>query len=383
MPRRLRRIRLHEVSLVDRPANPGAKIVLAKSQSRVPGLVAEVMLKAARSFKDILEEQEAREAAWEVERQLWPMFDALSESLGSIMADSEITDKVDRIRETTTQFLDACRERFPKVEDELEKVLLRCIRDERRDSMTDAEKKQLEELQKQVESLTTKLEKSQTALEASQREASLSADERAHADTLDDEARAEFVAKSEKDRRKVLDALKDDESLEVAGQKIYKSAVGDAMFAVMKAQQAEIEESRAATAATQSELRMEKFAKKADAEIANLPGERDDRAAALEAIDGLKEEVRKTIHEMLRAGDEAMKKALEKPERGHTGQTGEDVVKGELPGTTDAEAALEQKAKDIQAADQNLTFAKAYQRAIEENPELYNDFRREKSVVQH
>lgn len=92
-----------------------------------------------------------------------------------------------------------------------------------------------------------------------------------------------------------------DESLDVNGATIMKSAVGDATFQILKSQQAEIAvQKEAATVAVFTDL-----AKSAD--FATLPGELTVKATALRAIDGLPEVAKTAVTAMLKAGNEAMK----------------------------------------------------------------------------
>lgn len=373
--RRLRKIRLREVSLVDTPANPGAQMLIAKSGGDdVAELMVEALMKSARSFEEILAEDDARRAMWEAEEKLWPLFNALSESLGTIMADGEITNKVSRIRETTEQFLDACRDRFPDVEKSLGSVLLECIRDERRDSMTDAEKKALDDLQEQVNELTKSLKSTNDALEAAEREASLSGAERDYADTLEDKDRAEFVKMSYEDRTKVMEKRSSDESITVDGEIVYKSVVGDVAFRVMKSQQAALATSAEKQSALEKSLRVQRFQKQADEDFSRLPGTSEERATALMAIEDIKDEgARASIHKMLQAGQQAIEKGVAHPETGHS-----EHREG-AGGSTEAEKQMEELAKSISERD-SISYEQGFAKAMSENPKLYRDYLSEKTV---
>jgi hypothetical protein len=85
MPKNLVNIKLTEVSLVDKGANPGAHIVLMKSDHD------------AVSFNQAANQQEANE-------RIWRMMDAFLTSVHSIQNDSEITNKAAAIRDSAAQF---------------------------------------------------------------------------------------------------------------------------------------------------------------------------------------------------------------------------------------------------------------------------------------
>ena len=79
---------------------------------------------------------------------------------------------------------------------------------------------------------------------------------------------------------------KGDETIVVAGQEVKKSAVGDATFAIFKAQQEQLDTAR--------------LEKRADDEFGSLPGSSSARATILKAIEGIAdEEVRKQGIEIL------------------------------------------------------------------------------------
>ncbi len=94
----------------------------------------------ARTFEEVLDEDEARRAVFESLDKLYEMYSALQRSIETIMTDDEITDKRSAVGESMDQFASAMRDALPNVEK---------LGD---DDMTD------EALQKQVEELQKKLD---------------------------------------------------------------------------------------------------------------------------------------------------------------------------------------------------------------------------------
>jgi hypothetical protein len=91
--------------------------------------------------------------------------------------------------------------------------------------------------------------------------------------------------------------------LKVGETEVRKSAVGEASFAFMKAQQAEIQKAR-------DEADMERLQKRAETEIGHLPGEAIAKAKVLKAINAMGEEDRKVLDTMLKAGEAAITKGF-------------------------------------------------------------------------
>ena len=189
----------------------------------------------------------------------------------------------------------------------------------------------------------------------------LTADEFAHYKKLNDEEGAAFLAKSAEERAAELTKkADDDEVLKVDGAEIRKSDVGDAMFAFAKAQAA-----RADKAEQEMKGEMEKrmdaeFAKRAEDEYPNLPGEPMTKGKALRAVEEMDEGTAETIKSMLKSANADNDKLMK--EIG----TGADP-KGN--GNT-AFAKLDAMAKEIRKKEPSLDYYAAYAKAEELNPEL-------------
>lgn len=143
----------------------------------------------------------------------------------------------------------------------------------------------------------------------------------------------------------VAKAAANDEVLKVGDLDVRKSAVGDATFAILKAQQVEIAKERDARETVE-------FAKRADTEIPALPGESIAKGKALRAIAKLGEEDRKTVEAMLKAGNEAMRSRLK------------EIGKGGGDGADTPDQKLEALAK-AHAETHKVDFAKAYNAVLE------------------
>lgn len=151
------------------------------------------------------------------------------------------------------------------------------------------------ELQKQLDEA-----KAQNAVLTA--EAGMNDAQKAYYSTLDETAKASFRTFDPSTRDVMVSTAKaGDESLDVNGATIMKSAVGDATFQILKSQQAEIAvQKEASTVAKFTEM-----AKSAD--FVTLPGELTVKAAALRAIDAMPDVAKAAVTAMLKAGNEAMK----------------------------------------------------------------------------
>jgi hypothetical protein len=173
-----------------------------------------------------------------------------------------------------------------------------------------------------------------------------------------------FLDMPEADRKaqckKAADA---EETLTVGTATIAKSMVGDQAFAVMKAQQAQIEEQRAAFAKAQDEMASASFAKRADDEFPHLAGSVADRASVLKHLSTAPEAVQKAADAILKAAEATAKLAFKS-----SGHADGKVIKTE----GGAEAELTKLANElVKSSAGKLSFAKAYDEVAMANPSLY------------
>lgn len=147
---------------------------------------------------------------------------------------------------------------------------------------------------------------------------------------------------------------KSDETFESDGVTIRKSEVGESTFKLLKSQADKIE--------------MAEFSKRAEVEIAHMPGETIAKAKALRAVAKMGKEDREAIEAMLKAGETAMADRLKV------------LGKGDGPSGDSAEGKIDSLAK-AHAADHKVDFIKAYN-AVLETPEgsaLYAQAKSERS----
>lgn len=138
----------------------------------------------------------------------------------------------------------------------------------------------------------------------------------------------------------VMKAVANEEVLKIGDTEVRKSVVGAQTFAIFKAQQEEIAKER-------DKREEAEFAKQADTEIPMLPGQPIAKGRALRAIAKLGADEAKTVNEMLKAGNEAMKARMKV-----IGQDGGDT--GDTP-----VAKLDALAK-AHATTHKVDYAKAY-----------------------
>lgn len=225
--------------------------------------------------------------------------------------------------------------------------------------MEDDDMSELDDLKTQVADLTKKLEESEAI-------AKMSDDEKMYMAKMSPEDKAKFMSMSAEERKKKMGMMKrDDESIEVAGQTVNKSVVGDAMFEILKAQDAQLKANQEAIAKAQEDALMATLSKRADAEFAHIPGKSEEIAGVLKYAATMPENVKATFESIMKSAEEMASKAFEK--RGI--KTGDDVEKS----ATDKVDTLAK----AYAAEKNVDYASAYAHVLNANPDLYNEMQKE------
>lgn len=368
----MREFRIDEISVVDRPAQKGAKMTIMKRQDPALDTIAKYYGEAqqGKDFKTLLDENENRKKIWEAREEIYPLIDALTTSVNSILADETVQDKMSRVEQNVSDFLVALRDKLPDVEEELTKFFedlnaeyLGNVNKQRENNMPDNTKTveeltaTLADVTKSLEEMTEKLEKAEAARVEAETMAKMSDDERAYIAKMSDKDKADLMAMSEADRKKKMDGMKkNDETVTVEGKVIAKSAVGDETFALYK----RMADAEARIAKAEEKAEMAAFEKRAADEYANLPGTDAEKAAILKAVASLGDEVAGNIETILKAANEANAEAFK------------TIGKNGSADDNSAEAKLEKRAKEIAKAE-NISEAKAYVKALEENPELYGE----------
>lgn len=345
-PKRIMRaFKMSEISAVTVPAQEGALKAIIKVRDDGPDY--ETLFKAyleastgenagPKSFSDLIAAQDAKEKRWEIDEELWPMFDALRESLSSIAcsAGMDTAGKISQMQTSIEQFAAAIRERFPEMEAEVEKLLnrddpfgaiVKAVRGTggadvgtKETPMTDVKK--TAELEAQVAELTKKLDAANASIE----------------------------------KMKADEIAKNDETIEVGGAAIKKSAIGAEAFALLKKQAEDVAKAKEAA-------EMASFEKVAKDEYGNLPGEDLAKAKVLRAVAKMDDETKSELEKMLKAANAAMKK--------HFDPAGKDGG-GEF---AKAEDELEAMAKTY-AAENKVSIVKARVDVLDtpRGRELYN-----------
>lgn len=412
MPKRImRRFRIREISAVDNPAQEHARMAIMKRRTdRVPVLksgqieVIEPIIKryitpsdGAVSFGEVLSERLKEDQYYEVMREISPLISSLDTSLCSIAGDANIDGDTKQImmRETLEQFMTQIRSQWSDVEDAFGKAL---EGQEGDDHMP----KTIQELQKEITELTGKLSEVSTALAENKDNAekvtelgetvknlsdeltkvqetlriemlksAMSDDEKTHLATLKGEDRKAFIEASPEDRAKVLkkDEPANEETIEVGGTVVKKSVVGEAAFAVFKAQQEQVEKANKAAAESAEAVKKEReqrelleFTKQAEKDWDNLPGELKDKAQVMKVMHSMTEDQRIVLEKMLDAGNKAIKAAY--------------TTIGHQDGRGEADAKKFNEVVDKIRSEEKLTRTEAMKKARSRHPDLFDAYQK-------
>lgn len=259
-------LKLHELSSVDRPAQPGAKMTIMKRDTRGEELVeiAKYVCEddGAHSFSQVLTENKFSE-------QIWPYTDAFTQSIRSIVGDKGLSgaDRDAKITASVGEFLAAVRTISPDTEKQLAELI------NKRDVPMP---KTVEQLEGEVSTLKSQLETSASQLAIANK-------------SLEDlKAEADAKGKEAEETKKAL-AAATDEVITVGGQELRKSEVGAANFTMAKAMRDERD-----TAI---------FEKRASEEFPNLVGTTTEKALVLKSIETLPEDAKKAATAILTAAE--------------------------------------------------------------------------------
>lgn len=354
----LKDFELTEISGVDRPAQPTATMSIIKRREGSPADVTTEVVKAycnkshenARTFAETL-------LADRVNDSLWPMTNALSSTIRSILEDGELSEKATAVGQAIDDFGAKMRSVVDDAESPLTKFAMNLIAGKIGDTTGEGDtmpKSTETELQKKLDDATT-------ALAAMTLISKLNDDEKTFMEGMDDKARKAFTALTSEERKGKMDlAKRDDETLVVDGNMISKSVVGDSMFAVIKSQQTQLTLQADKVEKAQQAAVTATMTKRADAELGHLVGTAEEKAEVLKLLAGAPEEVRKTAEAIFKSADEMAGKAFGK--QGHT--TGQSEVSGT------AVEKLDTLAK-AHAAEHKVSYVAAYSEVVEKHEDLY------------
>jgi len=335
---------LLEISAVDNPAQEGARVLIMKRADSI----AENILKyidpadGAMSFQEVFEDTERRDEYWNAVEEVWPILDALNDSVRSVIADMDLTIDAKRsmLSASVDDFLSAVVEKIPDAEQVLRKFLFDphdAAKGKKPDPDEDEDPdmpEKLEDLKKDLAAAVDRADKAEAALKAFEQAA----------------------------------IEKNEETVTVNGQEIKKSAVGDVAFAALKAQSDDLAKAKA-------EARSAEYTKRAEDDFANLPGEPVAKGKCLQAIDKMIEADRVALSAMLAAGNAAIGKAMKA-----IGKSGDGTGGTDEGHTTKAEKKVEALAAEIVKRDGGDHIS-AVAKAWEDNPELYNEYLAEKEAA--
>jgi hypothetical protein len=352
---------LKELSAVDRPAQPGALAVIMKRRSDTTEHTAEIMKylegdEGAKTFRSLFADAEQRAKYWASQEALWPVMNSVNESINSIVANQGLSasEKEGLIRQSVEDFLSAIRDKMPEVEAEIAKLLKAGgsgSDDNREHVMTEAEK---------IADLTANLDTASSALAVATKSLETVTAERDAAVAKAAKMPSNPETDMEEDGKPTKKGLEfiakhrvEDEILKVGDIEVRKSAVGDAAFAMFKAQQVEIEKAndRAETAVLE---------KRAGDEFAHIPGTVAEKALVLKSIALMPDAAKASFETILKAAESMAAKGFNRI--GHGGERPMDVTK--------AAGDFTSKVSEIKTRD-NCTLAKAMSKARVEFPELH------------
>lgn len=134
-----------------------------------------------------------------------------------------------------------------------------------------------------------------------------------------DDMEAERKKKDEEAKKaaEALEKAKTDEVIKIGETEVRKSVLGDSAFAIVKAQQAQLDAQAAEITKANEARELVELTKAAEADYGSLPGLAIDKAAVLQGVAKLAEPIRKTLTEMLKGGEAAMR--MQMKERGAAG----------------------------------------------------------------
>jgi hypothetical protein len=189
-----------------------------------------------------------------------------------------------------------------------------------------------------------------------------------------DEAKAEFLKMDEKAQRILVRKAEDEaeDTIEIDGETITKSAVGAGAFAILKAQEKRHAALEKRLAEEQEARETAEYTKQAEDEMDHLPGDTAMKARVLRAIDQQIEDddVREALGKMLACGNKAVTAAFQRlGTDGNANDGDEPVSKGKVH-------VFETRVSAIKNRD-GCDYRQAMQKARDEHPAEFEDWQNE------
>jgi hypothetical protein len=168
------------------------------------------------------------------------------------------------------------------------------------ENMDEITKAEHEAVIKKVDDLTLELEKSRVL-------SGMNDKQKEFLSKLADADKEVFLKKTPKEMDSEIEKFsKSEEILNLDGETIRKSVVGESVFSVLKSQHAKMEAIEKQNAEVLENQEVVKFQKKATERFKCLPGDVQKQGAVLQAIEKMDDDVKATINEMLNAGENVM-----------------------------------------------------------------------------
>lgn len=238
----------------------------------------------------------------------------------------------------------------------------------------DAIAKALEESSAALETLTAERDAAVAYIEKAE---ALSPKHRAYFDTLAKKDRPAFLDMEDEEKEEEVEKMtKAEESVVIEGQTIKKSVVGDAPFAVMKAQAERIAKTEADLAKQRQEAAMAKLEKQAEDEFKHVPGTVQERAQMLEVIGKQDEGLKKAFLAVFTQSEKLAKAGFGKVGVGDGGS--DDLSKRRGSGGGDSKISKAQrdfdaKVNEIRKRDK-CSQTDAFSKARKEEPDLFKAY---------
>ena len=247
---------------------------------------------------------------------------------------------------------------------------------------TDIEK-QVGVLTKKVDDLTKALEaekadkakaeaelaEANKALEAAKAKADMKDEDKEFLESLEDEEDKKKFLEADASKRAdmVAKAKSNDETLKVGDRIIRKSAVGDDVFATLKAQQEALDKNREAIEAANKARLDAEMADVAKSKYPHVAGSDEDRIDMLKAMHGMPEATRKRFEKVFEANEKLAKAAFEAQGTAHSYVPGDDHPVAKARNKYDQLVAKEMETN-------NVTKSVAQQRVAQDRPDLVKEY---------
>lgn len=349
---------LSEISGVTVPAQAHALVSIMKGE-HVDLAKYLATDEGAKTFDAFMADEQVQRAKCDIQESLWPVLDALRNTVVSIKLDASLNDdeKSARISEAVAQFdvaVKGASSQHPQSNAINVTGLLKSLTNYE-GSMSEDIAKKAAELEAQVAALTKSLADAEVL-------AKLSDDEKEYLAGLKDEDAEKFKKATADERAKQMKKSADtDEVYKTSeGREIRKSAVGEDVFAILKSQDETLKAAMAEVAKSAAHAQTVELTKRAEDEFKHLPGDTVAKVAVLKFAAGADEATRTAFETMLKAADSALAPAF--AEIGKSGGKAQDITKA---------AKRDELVKAHMTANPNVTKAQAEVAIISAHPDLY------------